>query len=364
MVSTPIRVGVVGANARSGWAKDSHIPALRALPNFTLAAIATRNEDSAREAAKAFGAGASFSNFRKLVQSDDVDLVVVSVKIPGHLEVVEAALAAGKHGLCEWALGRNTAEADRMAEAASKAGVHTAIGFQGRMNPAVRRAAALVKAGAIGRPLTATVYSPSFALGPIVPSWLSYFGDPNSGATLTSINAAHTFDIAIGILGGIDHLAVLPTIMFKDIQLIDPPGKVTRISPDHLLIQARLSNGCALNVEIAGNRPPGSVYQFRIVGTQGELVLRGYHPHGAQSSDLDLEATIPFDPPERKVAPRLEGTPINIAEMYARFARDIQTGQRSTPDFAHAARMHRLIDALDRGGVTGERQKSNGWPTA
>jgi predicted dehydrogenase len=364
MVSTSLRVGVVGANARFGWAKHSHIPALQALPNITLAAVATRNEDSAREAAGVFGARASFGNFRQLVQSDDVDLVVVSLKIPAHLEVVEAALAAGKHVLCEWALGLNTAEADRMAEAAKKAGVHTAIGLQGRMNPAVRRATELVKAGAIGRPLTASIYTPIPNLGPTVPSSLSYFGDPNSGATLTSIVGGHTLDIAISVLGGIEYLAVLPTIMFRHVHLVDPSGNLTRTEADHLLIQARLLNGCALNVEIAGNRPPGSLYQFRIVGTEGELVLRGDHPIGPQASDLKLEGTIPFDPPEPKVAPRLEGPPINIAEMYANFARDIQRGRKSTPDFAHAARMHRLIDSIHRGGVTGERQKSDGWPTA
>ena len=43
MASTPIRVGLVGAHARFGWARHSHIPALQALPDFTLAAVATRN---------------------------------------------------------------------------------------------------------------------------------------------------------------------------------------------------------------------------------------------------------------------------------------------------------------------------------
>ena len=363
---SPIRVGLVGANARFGWAKDSHIPALRALPNFTLAAVATRKEDSAREAAEVFGARASFGNFHQLVESNDVDLVVVSVQLPSHLEVVEAALVAGKHVLCEWALGRNTAEADQMAELAAMSGVHTAIGLQGRMNPAVRRAAELVKAGAIGRPLTASIYCPSLALGPTVPSSLSYFGDPNTGSTLASIVGGHTLDIAISVLGGLEHLAVLSTTMFKDIDLIDPPGKATRTSADHLLIQARLLNGCALNVELAGNRPPGSAYHFRIVGTLGELLLRGDHPYGPQASDLTLEGTVSFDPPEPKVVPHLVGPSINVSEMYASLGRDIQSGRRSgsTPDFAHALQMHRLIDSLHRGGTSGERQKSGAWPTA
>jgi len=244
-----------------------------------------------------------------------------------------------------------------MTEAASTAGLHTAVGLPGRMNPAVRRAAKLVKAGAVGRPLTASIYTPSSTLGPKVPSSFSYFGNPNSGSTLASIVGGHTLDISTSVLGGIDHLTVSRTIMFKDIRLIDPPGEATWTSADQLLIQARLLSECALNVELAGNRPPGSVYQFKIVGTEGELVLRGDHPYGPQSSDIKLEGTVPFDPPEPKVAPRLERSQINVAEMYSSFARDIQAGQKSTPDFAHAAQMHRLIDSLELGGATGERQR-------
>jgi predicted dehydrogenase len=131
-----------------------------------------------------------------------------------------------------------------------------------------------------------------------------------------------------------------------------------------VFIQARLLNGCALDVELAGNRPPWSMYQFRIVGTGGELVLRGAHPYGPHASDLKLEGTVRFDPPEPKVVRRLVAPPINVAEMYASFARDIQSGRQFTPDFAHAFRMHRLIDSLVCGGATGERQKSNAWPTA
>jgi predicted dehydrogenase len=49
-----IRVGIVGANAKSSWAKASHVPAINGLPGLKLAAVATRNEQSAREAAQAF----------------------------------------------------------------------------------------------------------------------------------------------------------------------------------------------------------------------------------------------------------------------------------------------------------------------
>jgi predicted dehydrogenase len=62
MTPKQIRIGIVGANPKSSWAKVSHIPAINGLPGLKLAAVATRNEQSAREAAEAFGADHWFSN--------------------------------------------------------------------------------------------------------------------------------------------------------------------------------------------------------------------------------------------------------------------------------------------------------------
>src|SRR5580700_7337108 len=91
-----IRVGIVGANAKSSWAKVSHIPAISGLPGLKLAAVATRNEQSAREAAEAFGAERWFSDPFAMIDDDRIDVITISVKVPAHRELVLAALAAGK----------------------------------------------------------------------------------------------------------------------------------------------------------------------------------------------------------------------------------------------------------------------------
>ena len=61
-VQGQIRVGIVGANAKKSWASLSHVPAIKGLTGLKLAAVATRNEQSAREAAEAFGADRWFSD--------------------------------------------------------------------------------------------------------------------------------------------------------------------------------------------------------------------------------------------------------------------------------------------------------------
>ena len=167
MTQKEIRVGIVGADTKSGWAKVSHVPAINGLPGLKLAAVATRNEQSAREAAEAFGADRWFSDPFAMIRDDRIDVVTIAVKVPAHRELVLAALAAGKAVYCEAPLGRNVAETEEMASAVGSH--HTAIGLQGRHNPAVRRAAELVSSGRIGRPLNARIVSTDLGFGPEMP---------------------------------------------------------------------------------------------------------------------------------------------------------------------------------------------------
>jgi predicted dehydrogenase len=88
-----------------------------------------------------------------------VDLVVVTVKVPAHVELVRAALDAGKHVYCEWPLATTAAEAADLAEAARRAGVHAVVGLQARFAAAVERARRLIAEGAIGTVLSANLYS-------------------------------------------------------------------------------------------------------------------------------------------------------------------------------------------------------------
>lgn len=96
MSQRAIRVGVIGADTKSSWAKVSHIPAITGLPALKLAPVATRNEESAREAAEAFGAERWFSDPFAMIRDERIDIVTVAVKVPAHRELVLAALAAGK----------------------------------------------------------------------------------------------------------------------------------------------------------------------------------------------------------------------------------------------------------------------------
>src|ERR1700682_1210147 len=115
LVQKEIRVGIVGADNKASWAKVSHVPAIKGLPGLKLAAVATRNEQSAREAAQAFGADRWFSDPFAMIRDDRIDVITISVRVPEHRELVLAALQAGKAVYCEAPLGCTVAEAEEMA---------------------------------------------------------------------------------------------------------------------------------------------------------------------------------------------------------------------------------------------------------
>src|SRR3954462_529464 len=138
MVSdSKIRVGFVGASASRGFASIAHIPALRALPQFEIAAVCTTRQETADAAARHYGAPLAFSDPETLARHPDIDLVTVSVKVPDHYRPVMAAIAAGKPVYCEWPLGRDTDEAARLLDAAERRGVWRVVGLQGQVSPAI-----------------------------------------------------------------------------------------------------------------------------------------------------------------------------------------------------------------------------------
>jgi len=352
-----IRVGIVGANAQASWAKLSHVSAIHGLAGLKLAAVATRNEQSAREAAKAFGADRWFSDPLTMIHDDGIDVVTVTVKVPAHRELVLEALAAGKAVYCEAPLGRTVAESEEMARAAGS--LHTAIGLQGRLNRAVRRAAQLLSSGRIGRPLNARIVSRTTGFGPEMPSVYDYFNKTSSGANLLTITAGHTLDVVEALLGPIIEVDARTEILWPAIKLTDIGRQSLRNTPDHVDVLGKTHSGAVFTADINGGvEPEDARFGFEIRGSEGWLSLTCDHPYGFQAGDLRLTSTIPFaTPDEAAVSGGTMGAAINVGEVYAHLARDIHAGTYSTPGFEHALHNARLIEAVRRAAERGERQK-------
>jgi len=118
-----------------------------------LAAIAGRDEQALAQVAATWGWASTDTDWRRLVQRDDIDLIDICAPGGLHSEIALAALAAGKHVLCEKPLANTVPEAEAMTEAANAArerGVRSMVGFSYRRTPALALAREWVAEGRLG----------------------------------------------------------------------------------------------------------------------------------------------------------------------------------------------------------------------
>jgi predicted dehydrogenase len=154
---TTLRVGMVGY----AFMGAAHSHAWRTAPRFfdlpmrpELTAIAGRNEDGVRAAAQKMGWESAETDWRRLIERDDIDLIDICTPGNTHAEIAIAALEAGKHVLCEKPLANSVGEAERMAAAADAAaarGVYSMCGFSYRRTPALALARRMVAEGRLGQ---------------------------------------------------------------------------------------------------------------------------------------------------------------------------------------------------------------------
>ena len=114
MGTSTIRVGVVGAGANT---VSRHLPGLLEQPDVELASVCNRSRESSERVAQQFGIGAVYESWPELVAADDSDAIVIGTWPYLHCPITLAALAAGKHVLCEARMAMNAGEARAMLAA-------------------------------------------------------------------------------------------------------------------------------------------------------------------------------------------------------------------------------------------------------
>ena len=362
-MTRPLQVGIIGASAERGWARESHVPAVRALNGLELGAVVTTSQASAEKAAAKFGARAGYGSPKALFADAAIDIVTVAVKVPEHHDLVLGALQAGKHVYCEWPLSPTLSEAEQLAEAARAAGVRVALGLQARFNPAARAAAKLVAESAIGRLLGVRCYSTSHAWGEEVEPGMIFAEKPEAGVNLVFIQGAHTIDLAIALGGELTDLFALATRQYPEPTVKGEGRRVRRETFDQVIAQARFAEAGTLNAEIVGGRPAHATpFRLEITGQTGELALEGGAPRGFQSGEMKLTLNGAAHPVDRGELTGLPSAAVNVAGVYAALRDDIVNGSAVAPDFKHAVRLTRLVDDLLESSSEGRRRNAKDWP--
>jgi predicted dehydrogenase len=150
-----IGVGMLGY----AFMGKAHSNAMKKLPYMIypppaipkMVAICGRNEEATRAAAVRFGYESYYTDWRKMLADDRVQLFDNGGPNDAHAEPSIVAAQAGKHILCEKPLGRTAEESKTMLDAVQKAGVKHMVAFNYRFVPAIRQIRKIVESGALGR---------------------------------------------------------------------------------------------------------------------------------------------------------------------------------------------------------------------
>ncbi len=277
-----LNVGLIGC----GFMGRVHSNAYRTLGQFfdhehemVLKAVCDSNEKKVKAFAANWGWESFDTDWRKLVNRDDIDLVDICTPNNSHHEIVLAAAQAGKIIACEKPLAMNAGEGQEMTDAVEKAGKPNMVWFNYRRVPAIALAKNIVDEGRIGRVFHYRAkYLQDYTISPDVPQggdalWRL---DANvAGSGVTGDLLAHSIDTAMWLIGNISSVSAMTETFIKERKMQDEPGKIMPVKiDDACAFLARFENGALATFEstrYARGRKNQST--FEINGEKGSVAF-------------------------------------------------------------------------------------------
>jgi predicted dehydrogenase len=362
--SEKLRVGLIGAGGR--WGPWAHVPALQGLPETELYAVCTAHADTAQAAADKYGVKRAYSDVKALGKDPQVEAALVAVRVPAHYTLTKDALEAGKHVYCEWPLGANTKEAEELAALARRKKLQTMVGLQRRASPAYLYMRELIKDGYVGEMLSVnmTLMGSGVLTRTSDRTWQR---DAKLGANPLTITFGHVIDAVLMVAGELAEVSALVSTRVPQWFETDTKRYVDTTAPDNIMIQGRLENGAVISANVGVQPYHGTGHRFEIYGKDGTLAMIGGGEAGQEESrrivggkkgDKSLQE-LPV-PDRLKWVPesvRKVGRAYDVGQMWVNFSKAIRAGKSVEPDFDHAVRRHRMLDAIVRASETGQLQK-------
>ncbi|GAA4141947.1 Gfo/Idh/MocA family protein [Streptomyces griseoincarnatus] len=373
----PLRIGMVGyafmgAAHSQGWRTVGRVFDLPLRPE--MAVICGRDADAVRAAADRHGWAEAETDWRALVERDDIDLVDICTPGDSHAEIALAALAAGKHVLCEKPLANTVAEAEAMARAAQEArdrGQAAMVGFNYRRVPATALARRMVEEGRIGALRhVRVVYLQDWLVDPQFPlTWRLRREQAGSGS-LGDLGA-HIVDLAQYLAGerlaGVSALTEtfvrerpLPTAPSSGLGAVSAAGTGQVTVDDAALFTGRFASGALASFE-ATRYATGRKNALRIElnGERGSLAFDlerlnelEYHDGTADATHGGFRRILVTEPGH----PYLDawwppGHGLGYEHTFAHQARDlvhaIAEGRGPEPSFADGLQVQRVLAAVE-----------------
>ncbi|MCV6606100.1 MAG: Gfo/Idh/MocA family oxidoreductase, partial [Porticoccaceae bacterium] len=333
-------MGRAHANA---WRQAAHFFQLPAKP--VLKVICGRNAQAVKVAAEQLGFEESATDWKAVIDRDDIDIVDICTPGDSHCEIAIYAAQRGKAVLCEKPLANTIDEAQQMVTAAQDAGVTNMLCHNYRRVPAVQLAKQMIDNGELGTlHHYRGTYLQDWLVNPNVPrSWRLEKAKAGSGALGDIVS--HNLDLARFLVGDISEVSGLMKTFVQERPLEDGSGMGRVDVDDAAMALLKFANGAIGSVEgsrfATGRKNSNS---FEINGSKGSLVfdlerlneLQFYQEQGPDSGFRTIHVTNPEHPYTANWWPpgHSIGYEHSFVHTVVDFVQAVANGQSVSPDFA------------------------------
>lgn len=365
-MAKPLNIGMIGY----GFMGRAHSTAYQLVGHLfdlpqqpVLKAVCARDAAKAKAFADKWGYESVETDWRKLLERKDIDVVDICTPNNLHAEIAIAAAAAGKGILCEKPLAMNSAEGLKMCEAVEKAKVPNMVWYNYRRIPAVTLAKQLVDEGRLGKIFH---YRANF-----LQDWTISADLPQGGAGLwrLDVNAAgsgvsgdllaHCIDTAVWLNGGVRDLNAMTETFIKE-RKHNLTGKVEKVGiDDACTFMCHFDNGAlGLFESTRYARGHKALYTFEINGENASIKWDLHDLHRLQYFDhrdqgivrgwRSIHVTDSDHPYMGKWwVPGLQiGYESSFVHQVADFIEGLGKGKPAQPDFRGALQTQRILDAI------------------
>ena len=372
-MSQPLRIGMIGY----GFMGRAHSNAYKRLNDFfpcehrpVLKAVCARKADKAQAFAGVWGYERVETDWRRLVEAPDIDLIDIGSPNNTHRDIALAAARNGKMILCEKPLAMNVAEAEEMVAAVEKAGVPNMVWFNYRRVPSIALARQLVDEGRIGRAFHyRATYLQDWTISEDVPQggaalWRLDAGVAGSGVTGDLL--AHSIDTAMWLNGPLTRVVAKTETFVKERQHVETGKRQAVTIDDACMFLAEFANGSMGTFESTRYaRGRKNFNTFELNGAAGSVYFDLEEPEYLQyfeyqqlQSGKKIEShvtgwrKIHTTNSEHPYMNRywVPGTCIGYEHTFlnalADFVMGIESGKPAQPDFRNALQTQRVCDAV------------------
>jgi predicted dehydrogenase len=262
-----------------------------------LKAVCGRDEQKVRNFADNWGYETFETDWRRVIERGDIDLIDIGTPNDTHKEIAIAAAEAGKMVLCEKPLAMSAEEGEAMTAAIEKAGVPNMVWFNYRRVPAITLAKQLIDEGRLGRIFHYRAkYLQDWTISADVPqggAGLWRLDADVAGSGVTGDLLAHSIDTAIWLIGGFDSVSAMTETFIKEREhAVEGKKKEVKID-DACAFLARFKNGALATFESTRYaRGRKNQNTFEVNGEFGSIYFDLEDAHQLQYFDHRLDSHV------------------------------------------------------------------------